>query len=140
MSDTEKTQSNQPPADSAAAKPAKASAAAQKKADESGVDLATVKGTGAAGGITTDDVERAERLQAAGAVEAEEEDTRHYEARLNPELSPYPDSVRIGDRVYMNGTRITSAEYEELKGVKSGPSVEHPNGLQYVLRGSRLDA
>lgn len=129
----------------------KATEAAERKAEELGVTLAEVEGTGAGGKVTVEDVEAAakalnEHPPGEDAPDEEEEeaaeegpDEEVFEAKLNPDLGNQL-SVRIGDKVYENGTPVTESEYEGLKVHRSGPSVEHPSGVQYVLKGKKITA
>lgn len=131
----------------------KATDAAKELAKENGVDLGAVKPSGAEGSVTKTDVEEviAKQQEAAAANEAAQaaalaesgalEEARMFEARLNPELpGSAPDSIRIGDKVYSNGTPITQEEADGLKQFKSGPSAEHPGGVVYVLKGKEITA
>lgn len=121
----------------------KATEAAERKAQELGVDLTTVTGTGAEGQIKVEDVERAaksvEGTVEGAEVEGVEEsgDERYFEARLNPELGDQM-SVRIGEKTYRDGTVISETEYEELKAYKSSPTVEHPSGVMYLRKGPEV--
>ena len=124
----------------------RATEAAERKAQELGVDLAGVTGTGADGQVKVEDVERAAK-SVEGSVEGadvegsagDSEGERYFEARLNPDLGDQT-SIRIGEKTYSNGTRMSESEYEELKAYKSSPTVEHPNGLAYIKRGPELPA
>ena len=144
----------------------KASDAAKELAEKEGIDLAGVKPTGAGGNVVVGDVERAvsERADTVpgaategatgsdegsatppnppaaedGASDGETPDERLFEAKINPELYGTPVSVRIGEKVYQNGTPVTQAELDVLKGHKSGATAEHPGGVQYVLKGKEI--
>lgn len=107
---------------------------AQQAADDLGVDLAQVSGSGAEGRITKADVEAAHAVQTEEQRVAEE---KYYRARINPALYNVT-SVSIGGKEYLAGTPITGAEYEALKEHRSTPTPEHPTGVQLVLRGKEI--
>jgi pyruvate/2-oxoglutarate dehydrogenase complex dihydrolipoamide acyltransferase (E2) component len=118
----------------------KATEAAERKAVELGVDLAGVTGTGADGQVKVEDVERAAQEEVATEKTGGTEE-KTYEARLNPKLAEIygpQTSVRIGDKVYEEGTSMTESEYEEISEAKVGVSVAHQNGVQPVLRGKEI--
>lgn len=130
----------------------KATEVAERKAQELGVNVASVQGTGADGQVKVEDVERAAKA-VEGTVEGAEVEgnssveeateggdaERLFEARLNPELGDQT-SVRIGEKTYVDGTPMSESEYESLKAYKSSPSVDHPSGVQYIKRGPEIAA
>lgn len=80
--------------------------AAEKKADELGVDPSKVEGSGSGDKIVVEDVE-------AKASEPE----KSFRVKLNPELGPTL-SVRIGDETFVGGEIVTESQFEELKQAK----------------------
>lgn len=105
--------------------------AAEKKAQELGVDLAQIEGTGADGNVTVEDVEAAiknieearaaeqkasEELKAAEEALAAEEATadgrRIYKVRVNPALGQGVDGVEVAGRWFTGGEKITKAEFD----------------------------
>jgi pyruvate/2-oxoglutarate dehydrogenase complex dihydrolipoamide acyltransferase (E2) component len=122
----------------------KATEAAERKAAELGVDLSRVAGTGADGQVKVEDVEKAAEATAPDASASADPggtEEKIYEAKLNPKLAEIygpQTSVRIGDKVYEEGTPMTESEYEEISEVKVGVSVAHQNGVQPVLKGPEI--
>ncbi len=119
----------------------KATDAAIRKAEELGVDISAVEGTGSEGQVTAPDVERtaAELEQAAQeARQAQEEadqnaaeENRVFRVRLNPALGPNTDGVDVGGTFYREGSKVTQKEFEELRKAKIG-------GVQALLKGAEV--
>lgn len=103
----------------------KATEAAQRKAEEASVDLASIEGTGADGAITAGDVE-----QEIAKREAANQET--FSAVVNPRLDAAeyvaPDGRRFGRDAGEND-KLTSAEYDEL-------NAEKVAGLQPIVKES----
>lgn len=94
----------------------KATEAAQRLAEESGIDLASIEGTGADGNVKVEDVE-----EAIAAREAAAEET--VSVVVNPKLDAAeyvaPDGRRFG-RNSRENPEITASEYDELAGERIG--------------------
>ena len=117
-----------------------ASDAAHKRADDLGVDISKVDGTGSGGNITVADVEQAAKEAAhtggsAGAnARTEAEVEASYAAKINPALDYQSVVVNLGGerREIKTGDPLTESELEELREIKTG------SGLQYVVKGKQL--
>ncbi len=101
-----------------------ATEAAEKKAEEREVDIAKVEPTGSGGQVTASDVEEQ-------APEIAAEANRVFRVRLNAALGPNVDGVDVGGKFYKEGTRVTAAEFEELRKAKVG-------GHQALLKGAEV--
>lgn len=125
----------------------KVTPAAQKRADELGIDLSTVEGTGSDGSIKVEDVDNAhadieKTRQAAedAAKEAAEAESRLaaqaperlFRAKINPALGENVPSVDAFGRVFRGGEPVPESEYAELTKAKS------PEGIQLILKGKEV--
>jgi pyruvate/2-oxoglutarate dehydrogenase complex dihydrolipoamide acyltransferase (E2) component len=90
-----------------------ATEAAQRKAQEAGIDLASVKGTGADGAVKTEDVEKA-------IAEREAAQAQMVSVVVNPRLDAVeyvaPDGRRFGN----DAVQVSVSEYEALNSEKVG--------------------
>ena len=121
-----------------------ASDAAKKRAEDLGVDISLVDGTGSGGNITVADVEQAAKEAAASDGSAganagtnagtEAEVEASYAAKVNPALDYQSVVVNLGGerREIKTGDPLTESELEELREIKTG------SGLQYVVKGKQL--
>jgi pyruvate/2-oxoglutarate dehydrogenase complex dihydrolipoamide acyltransferase (E2) component len=100
----------------------KATEAAQKKAEEAGVDVAKVEGTGADGAVTVRDVE-----------EKAAEPEKRFRVKLNPALGQSLDLVEVGGRIFRGGEAVSEREFEALKEAKDPYS-----GVQLLLKGKEV--
>ena len=101
----------------------KATDAAQRRADEAGLDLAGVEGTGSGGQVTAQDVERAIQAEEAeeaaarlaGGEAARGEAETLVVLKLKPALAREgTTSVEVGDRTFRAGDRVSRAEFDRL--------------------------
>ena len=115
----------------------KASDAAKKKAEELGVDIAEVEGTGADGAIkvedvqkTFDDVEAARRAEEAATKEREEAKSSepHFRVKIGPANA---DSAFV-DRLYKAGEALPESDFERLARAKDTA------GRQLILKGKEV--
>ena len=132
----------------------KASEAAKALAEEEGLDLASIDGTGADGQVTKPDVERAIEARAAegdGAageapVEEQAEPEKFLYAEFNPKLG---DQERLvlhdaqgNGRLFLksdpNSRIVTEGQFEEFNRWPHPPTPEHPNGFKYLIRGREV--
>ena len=87
-----------------------ATEAAQRKAEELGVDIASVEGTGSGGNVTVSDVE-------AKATEP----TQPVRVAVNPALEAQSYTTGDGDTYYRDTPREVSQEkYEDLRKIRIG--------------------
>jgi len=103
----------------------KATDAAQRRAEEAGLDLASIEGTGADRQVTAQDVDRAVAAAEAkqGAIAAAEEESSRAAAeaaaeelvvvKLNPALvEEGVTTVQAGGRTWPNRRPVTRADFE----------------------------
>lgn len=103
---------------------AKVTEAAQRKAEETEVDIEKVEATGSDGSVTAADVE-----EQAPEIRAEENEA--FRVRINPALGPNVDGVDVGGTFYKEGTTVTAGEFEGLRSAKIG-------GHQALLKGAKV--
>lgn len=112
----------------------KATDSARQSAEEKGIDLSSVKGSGSGGQVTKSDVEQASAPEAESAT-AEEAPEKLFYVKVNPALGQYQSKVVVGDQEFLPGDEVATnivsqSEYEELKKAKDP---EH--GIQLLLKG-----
>lgn len=88
-----------------------ATEAAQRKATEAGLDLSSVKGTGADGAIKTEDVEKAVTDRDAAQAEM-------VSVVVNPRLDAAEYVAPDGRRFGVDAVQVSVSEYEALSGEK----------------------
>lgn len=104
----------------------KATEAAQRRAEEAGLDLADIEGTGAEGQVTAQDVDKAiaaaeEQAEAlrrseeeAAQAAAEQEAQELVVVKLNPALvEEGVTTVEAGGRTWPNKKPVTRADFEQ---------------------------
>lgn len=100
-----------------------ATEAAQRRAEEEGVNLSKVEGSGQGGTVTVSDVE-----------EAAQEPEKMFEVKLNPRLPSFQllTSVTAFGRVFSGGEVLSESEYERYK------EAESAEGIQLLIKGQEV--
>lgn len=102
----------------------KATASAAKKAEEINVDVNKVKGTGASGNVTVEDVADAAANSEAFIVPAT--------YRVSPNDALGGASVSIDGKLYEGSSVVSQEEYDRIKGAKGPVSYEYTNGIPLI--------
>lgn len=128
----------------------KATDGAKVLAEEKGIDLASVDGTGSGGQVTKGDVEQAAGAQAsgadAGAADVPAEQEQMVLAEFNENLGDLDKLVLYDSEgnahtllVSNPSTRVmTASQFEDLNQAKHAPTAAYPNGFKYLKRGRRI--
>lgn len=121
-----------------------ATEAAQRKAEELGVDLAQVQGTGVEGRVTVQDVEKASENPDSGQEPKESpgrqyqpSGTGHFKVKLNPRLPKGSDAWIVNGRKFKGGEKVTEDEWEELSTARYTDPVSG-SSCQVLLKGGEV--
>ena len=137
-----------------AADEVKATDAARTLAEDEGINLAAIEGSGTDGQVTKPDVEQAiEARDAEGdeggdeqPLEEQAEGEKLLYAEFNPKLG---DQERLvlhdaegNGRLFLksdpNSRIVTESQFEEFNRWPHPPTPEHPNGFKYLIRGREV--
>lgn len=121
------------------AKDTKATEAAQATADEFGIDVAQVEGSGAEGQVTKPDVEAALADPSALADELHYVELHDAVGFMSP-----TSSVMVGGRVFEPGSNnpmnvVSASEWEKhYEGAVGPPTPDYPEGHPLLKKGGKV--